>query len=303
MEEHPLLLVTGPEYAGGARQENWTKTCGEPVTRLILTVDPPPEPESLPLYAKAGRIIAFPEGGLSRDAILFVSGWGAARPGALLWLGHESSIPVQRVWTACPDKKDLIRVLEQWKTDLVREKAENALQTRGSWRTPDHFAEAVEKGDESLVALFLESGLSPDLTDRKGVPLICLAAREGHTDIGTRLIEAGADVNAVSPDRNNNALMDASAGGNGELVKKLISAGSRLDIQSKNDQTALMLAVGINNPEIVEALLDAGADIDLKDVLGMTAFQYAKILGFGAIVALFEKKGTPQQKNNGSEAP
>ena len=72
--------------------------------------------------------------------------------------------------------------------------------------------------------------------------------------------------------------MDAASAKNIEMTKILIRRGSKINVQSKSEQTALMMAVGRGCLEIVKLLLDAKADITLKDVLGMTALRYAQII-------------------------
>jgi hypothetical protein len=291
METKPLVLVTGsvPPDRDTERTDWLDPWKGElAVLRLKDAVNN--FPEILVLLAGADRIIALPSPDLSGELIHFLAGWGLARPGRLLWLDKSGSVPLPGCYVPCPDPETLERELARWQTEREIRHAEEELSDLGYWPIPDHFVKAVNEGNEPLTGWFLKAGLPPDLTDDKGIPVLCLAARAGFTGLCRRLVEAGAQVNAVAPDRNNNALMDAAAAGNADLARLLIAAGTELNRQSKNDQTALMLAVGINNPAIVAALLDAGADTELKDVLGMTALQYAKILGFGQIVALFEKK-------------
>jgi len=192
----------------------------------------------------------------------------------------------------CPDFPSLVNALEtesaRWTLFLARLAAKGQLVERGLEATNTAFLEAVEKGDSTSCELFLKAGFSPDLANKKGVPVLCLAVRAAHLGIVRLLVDGGADINLRSKDRDNTPLMDAAAEGLIDIVKDLLGRGADLAGLSRNGQNALVLAIGKGDQAIAGVLLDAGADPFVADKLGMNAYQYAQMLGrkeFAALVA------------------
>jgi ankyrin repeat protein len=105
-----------------------------------------------------------------------------------------------------------------------------------------------------------------------------------------RLLDAGADVNLRSRDRDNSPLMDAAAEGLTDIVRELISRGADLDGLSRNGQSALVLAIGKGAQDVAAILLEGGADPFVVDKLGMNACQYAQLLGRQDFLALVASK-------------
>uniref|UniRef100_A0A1I8BTT7 ANK_REP_REGION domain-containing protein n=1 Tax=Meloidogyne hapla TaxID=6305 RepID=A0A1I8BTT7_MELHA len=81
----------------------------------------------------------------------------------------------------------------------------------------------------------------------------------GHVDVVRTLIQAGADVNALSSTRNT-ALIYACASGHLECIKELLSSG-RCDLTLRNEagHDALMEAANNGNVEIMNILIEHGA--------------------------------------------
>jgi len=150
-------------------------------------------------------------------------------------------------------------------------------------------ADCVVEGHHKAVALFLEAGFSTDTKDKNGVPMLHLSARAGKYEVLHLLLRSGAQVNLIAEDRNSTALFDAAMGNHKKMVKILIDAGADVNAVSKDGQSALVVAVGADYDEIVEMLFRAGADPDIKDHLGASARSYAKLFGKRSIIALFEE--------------
>ena len=139
------------------------------------------------------------------------------------------------------------------------------------------FVEVVKEGDCLLAGIYLDAGYKSTDCDKNGVPLICWAARKRRLPMMKLLMQAGSDINAVSGDRNDTALIDGVSEDDYEIVTFILNYEVDLEIQSKNGQTALIIASGHNNVEIVKLLVKVGAEKDSKDKLGMTALAYAKM--------------------------
>ena len=177
----------------------------------------------------------------------------------------------------------------EWSAGFQRGEARRELLELGVSFRGESFAETVREGDLHAAELFIRSGLGADSRDRKGVPLLCIAAREGNTSMIRLLLSNGAGIDLQSEDRGNSALMDAVAGGHEVVAHELMRAKAALDLQSKDGQTALVIAVGKNDVALAATLLQAGASPDLPDKLGFSARKYAKLFHNPAMADLFGK--------------
>ena len=116
------------------------------------------------------------------------------------------------------------------------------------------------------------------------------AARNGDATRLARLVEQGADVNAL--DRyGQTALMLASLYGHLDVVRKLVSVGAKLDCTAKYHLSALMLATLNGRTQIAEILIEAGADTTIRGsgapgFAGKTALDLAEHHGRDEIAAL-----------------
>jgi len=177
---------------------------------------------------------------------------------------------------------------ETFKKNETKNHAKKALLDRGVSATNDTLAMCVAENKEEEVSLFLAAGFSPDTKDKKGIPLLCISARNGHINTLKVLLKSGAHVNLIAEDRGSTALLDSAIERNKDMVKILIEAGADVNIQSKDGQTALVVVVGAGDEELAEMLVKAGADPDIKDALGVSARKYATIFGNSKMLAMFD---------------
>lgn len=179
---------------------------------------------------------------------------------------------------------------QDWAVREERRMAKAALLELGiSWHA-ESLAQCVREGDVKAVDLFLDSGFPPDVRDKNGVPLLCVAARSRHRSVIELLLDRGAFIDAQADDRGYTALLDAAQQGDQGILELLLEKGSDPNIKSKDGQTALILSVGRNDAPMVKALLENGADPDLGDKLGLSARKYAKLFNHPAVVALFDER-------------
>jgi ankyrin repeat protein len=122
---------------------------------------------------------------------------------------------------------------------------------------------AAEKGKHQRLRQFMSGNL--DAVDSSGCTALGLAASNGHLRCVTMLLDAKADVNALSDSLT--ALMFASQYGHLDVVNALIDARADVNIfdtGSRYRQTALHCASQHpNGHPIVAALLAAGALVDV----------------------------------------
>ena len=90
----------------------------------------------------------------------------------------------------------------------------------------------AQKNQGSTAALLLQAGADVDGTERSGNPLT-IAAQFGHVDVAAVLIDAGAWVDAYSPEPiDATPLLMAAAKGHVEVVRQLLDAGARIDLEN-----------------------------------------------------------------------
>lgn len=177
---------------------------------------------------------------------------------------------------------------KNWDKEFIRQKTEKELEERGIPFTEEGFSRVVEEGDKPSLELFLKTDFPVNFKNSRGITPLCLAVRNNHRVLIPLLLKKKADINALSDDRHNSALMDAASGGNTEILEDLIRAGAELNYQSKNGQTALILTVGGGHTDCAEILIRAGADINITDKVGLDAFAYAKLFNQTAILKMLE---------------
>jgi uncharacterized protein len=130
---------------------------------------------------------------------------------------------------------------------------------------------AVLKGDLAAVQAALRAGEDIEQrypatgTFQDGHTPLLIAARDGHIEIVSELIDRGANVNAIEPVFGAVPLHKATYHGYLEITKLLAKVpGVNLDYQGpSNGYTPLHDALWHGYPECAKALLDAGARTDL----------------------------------------
>ena len=84
--------------------------------------------------------------------------------------------------------------------------------------------------------------------------------------------------------------------GRTEVVRALLSAGAKIDLQTKNGFTPLHVACLEGRTEVVRALLSAGAMADLRDTIGRTPLDVTPY----ALLALVERLMQQAKEERGS---
>ncbi len=149
------------------------------------------------------------------------------------------------------------------------------------------YHEIARRGDTEVMEVFLDAGLSPELTDRQGHGLLMIAAYNGQPEMTTLLLEHGADPNRPGP--NGTPLMGVCFKGHAEVAHHLLAAGADPDQQNEGGATALHFAALFKQEEIASLLLERGADPALADAQGRTAVDLARANGHTELAARLEK--------------
>lgn len=122
-------------------------------------------------------------------------------------------------------------------------------------------AAAVGRPERVRELLHRDAGLvhayAPD-----GFTALALASFFGHRDVVELLLDAGAEVTAVTRNEQIQVapLHSAAAGGHNEIARLLLDAGAEVDAVQPGGFTALHSAAQNGNAELVELLLERGAN-------------------------------------------
>jgi len=173
----------------------------------------------------------------------------------------------------------------------------------------EDFFGAIKQDDDRTVKALLSRGFDPNTRDPKGFHGLFLALREpapkvavaliewpatdveprtaqdesplmiaalkGETDLATRLIERGADVNKPGW----TPLHYAATNGHLAIMRLLLDKHAYIDAEAPNGSTPLMMAAQFGTPDAVKLLLDEGADPLLKNPRGQSAIDFANLAG------------------------
>ncbi len=126
------------------------------------------------------------------------------------------------------------------------------------------------------------------------------------------LAAQGANVHAVEPHRELNALHQAAIGGRARMIPVLVDLGLDINSTDKNGGTPLLHAIGCGNLETVKAIVKAGGNIDyILPSDGNSVLDYAQAYStnkesqafayydnFDAVAKYLEKIGAKHGANN-----
>ena len=142
-----------------------------------------------------------------------------------------------------------------------------------------------------------------------GFTPLAIAISEGKFFAAKALIDAGANVNAVSGDDHLTPLMLIAAQkqvdkraqsvhqgvSSVELARLLIDKGADVNTRSVKGVTPLMVAAAHDNPPLIGVLVQAGADVEAKSANGKTALEIATFNRNAAAQQQLELLGTSKK--------
>lgn len=148
--------------------------------------------------------------------------------------------------------------------------------------------EAATLGDVGRLRELLRSEPQQALAYSKdGFTALQFACFFGQPEAAELLAHSGSDLNAVSRNTMNVAVINtAAASGNADIVRMVLSAGARPDHQQQAGYTALHEAAAHNNVAMTKVLLDAGADPHIRCDDGNDALSMASGKGHKEVVEL-----------------
>mgnify|MGYP000855418105 CR=1 FL=1 len=138
-----------------------------------------------------------------------------------------------------------------------------------------YYFDAARRGQQAMLAEFINAGYDLQTRDAKGYTALILAAYHGQSAAVDQLLAAGADP-CVQDKRGNTALMGAIFKGELSIARRLMKAPCAPDQRNNAGQTAAMYAALFQRTEILEQLAADGADLTLRDAAGNSAEQLQK---------------------------
>lgn len=155
---------------------------------------------------------------------------------------------------------------------------------------------AAQQGHSSIVSTLLDRGANIEANTDNGSTALHIAAQEGHLPIAVTLLERGANIEART-DRGMTGLHFAALEGRLETLNALLERGASIEANTDNLSTALHIAAEEGHIEIVLALLAQGADANARDREKITPLKYAKQQGHLEIVAILEPLQSAKPRN------
>ncbi|XP_060080301.1 ankyrin repeat domain-containing protein 50-like [Ylistrum balloti] len=122
--------------------------------------------------------------------------------------------------------------------------------------------EENNKGKQRLSDRLNYVSVLETLNDNGDTPLIC-AARAGHVDVCSLLLESGAYINQTNQHVRQTPLLVAVEHGNMDVVDFLLDCGADVQLTDNINITPLYAAIKARNPLMVQRLIQAGSDVNL----------------------------------------
>lgn len=116
------------------------------------------------------------------------------------------------------------------------------------------FLSSVYMNDMDIVDMFIRDGGDVNVFSDEGLSALHVAAMHGYSDILSRLLTAGSDVNQVTKQHGMTALELAAIRGSVECIRALLDVGCDPQLNSPND-SALRFAVQWNHWDVVKVFL------------------------------------------------
>lgn len=168
--------------------------------------------------------------------------------------------------------------------------------------TPLHLASDL--GNSAIVAKLLQAGANINAVTVRGFTPLHVACSKGYVAIVAQLLEGGANINAPVLDPSSSFVNGASPlhvacqCGKEATVAQLLEAGANKEARTSRDLTPLHVASRFGYSAIVEQLLSAGVDKNAVGFGGLTPLHAASEYGYVVVVAQLLEAGADKEVVN-----
>ena len=187
----------------------------------------------------------------------------------------EVLLQIEDSWSSWPGSLDeaLVKATQKGQFGLVK----YLFRLEPSWFLGDlqrPLCEAMSGGYIHIMKFLVASAANAE-----GLTPLALATIKEDENMVKSVLQAGADVNRISQQTGQTALMEAALNGCRKIAILLIEAGAGVNIVDKAGHTALMLAARKRNWRMEEVLIKAGADVDKLCAEDFTALLHCALEG------------------------
>ena len=163
---------------------------------------------------------------------------------------------------------------------------------------------AARTGHVECASILLNARASPEVRRPvDGLTPLMICCSRGHTTMAEALLAAGADTHSHRPD-GQTALMSASRLGHANCVAALLRSHAEVDQRMHHGWSALLLASLEGHETVVRLLLNARAAVDGDDAYGSTPLSKACQVGHARVAAaLLEAAADPNRQRAGGLTP
>jgi ankyrin repeat protein len=223
----------------------------------------------------------------------------ADKPHFATWLWIYNEDWGTSMSTARPEKREAVPLyyaamlgFRDLAEHLIAEHPEHVNAKGGRDVTP--MGVAARRGHVDILSLLLEHGADVDDRNTGQTPLY-RASQSGRLEAGQFLLDRGADINSLDG-VGSTPLHVAANYGRVEFAQMLLIRGARINEPSDGGDTPLHWAVYGGEIQAVRLLLEHGADVNLREKSGETPSQLASGYGHRENVELLSEYGAESVK-------
>lgn len=212
--------------------------------------------------------------------------------GRRLWLGFAASVLAAPATLRADPILDFFKAVERDDVRSVQRMLANGFDPNAPSTQGQIALVLAMRDDCPKVAdvLLAHPAIEPDKANGHNETALMLAALHARREWVERLLARGAKLarEGWTP------LHYAASGPDPTLLKLLIERGAPVDALSPNRTTPLMMAAGYGAIDGVDVLLAAGASLALRNDAGFDALAFARRAGRDRLVQKLEAAGRPR---------